>query len=188
MKKIVAFLLSTLLIFTALYPAVSATSVESDIERFEDGSYLTVTYISPPADTNDEDYWENTDDAIEEDSPSVLTKLIRWLRDFFKKLFAKQSTVIKVKYCNYFDSNGKCLWSVKLSGTFSYNHREAICISSNITCDIRDSDWKLISSNHSEDGNSAKGAFAIRQYKLGVPLKLIKKELTLTCDKNGNVK
>ena len=188
MKKIVAFLLSTLLIFTALYPAVSAVSVESDIERFDDGSYLTVTYVSPPSDSTDEDYWENTDDAIEEDSPSVLTKLIRWLRDFFKKLFAKQSTVIKAKYCNYFDSKGNCLWSVRLSGTFSYNHRKAVCLSSNITFDIRDNDWKLISSQHSEDGNSAKGAFAIRQYKLGVPLKFVEKELTLTCDKDGHVK
>ena len=187
MKKIISFILCTLLLISAVYPAVSAVSVESDIERFDDGSYLTVTYVSPPSDSTDEDYWENIDDAIEEDSPSVLTKLIRWLRDFFKKLFAKQETVTKSKYCNYFDSNGKCLWSVRLSGTFSYNHRKAVCVSSEITYEIKDSDWKMLSYTSNEDGNTATGEFSIRQYKLGVPLKLIEKTLTLICDKEGNV-
>ena len=148
---------------------------------------MTVTYVGPPSDTADEDCWEDIDGAEEENSPSSLTKLIRWLRNFFQKLFAKQSTVIKTKYCNYFDSKGNCLWSVRLSGTFIYNHRKSVCVSSEITYEIRDSDWKMLSYTSNEDGNTATGEFSIRQYKLGVPLKLIEKTLTLTCDKNGNV-
>lgn len=190
MKKITALLLCTLLLVFALYPAVSATSVESDTEHFDDGSYLTVTYVRPPSNTipdDDDCYWEDTDEAVEID-PSALTKIIRWLKDIFAKIFAKQSTVAKYKYCNYFDSEGKCLWSVCLKGTFTYNHRKAVCVASEITYEIRDADWKLLSSDSAEEGNSAKGSFSIRQYKLGVPLKLIERTLTLTCDKEGNVK
>ena len=190
MKKIISLLLCTLLVISAVYPAVSAESVESDIERFDDGSYMTMTYYKPitnPVPEEDEDYWESVDDEAES-TPTVLTKIIRWFKEFFQKLFAKQSTVTKTKYCNYYDSDDTLLWSVSLKGTFTYNHRKAVCVNSDITCEIKDSDWKLIASDHREEGNSAKGSFTIRQYKLGVPLKLIEKELILTCDKKGNIK
>lgn len=192
MKRIIAFILCTVLLFSAVYPAVSATCVESDTERFDDGSYITVTYtrpseeITPPSDDDEDCYWENTDSA--ESAPSVLTKIIRWVKELFAKLFGKQTNITRYKYCNYFDSEGKLLWTVRLKGTFMYNHRKAVCVDSDITCEIRDSDWKLLSSDHSESGSSAVGSFAIRQYKLAVPLKLIEKTLTLSCDKEGNVK
>lgn len=188
MKKIITFLLSALLIFTSLYPGVSATSVESDTERFDDGTYMTVTYYKPPSETSDDEgVWEDIDAEEGASVPSVLAKIISWLREVFQKIFATQSTVTKTKYCNYFDSNGKLLWSVSLKATFTYNHRKAVCVSSEITYEIRDSDWKMLSYTSNEDSNTATGEFSIRQYKLGVPLKLIEKTLTLTCDKNGNV-
>lgn len=192
MKKIIALIICTVLFLVAVYPAVSATSVESDIERFDDGSHMTVTYtrpteeINPPSEDGDENYWEDLDQSAESDS-SVLTKIIRWIKELFRKLFGKQESITKYKYCNYFDSEGKLLWTVRLKGTFTYNHRKAVCVDSDITCEIRDGDWKLLSGTHSEDGNRAVGTFSIRQYKLGVPLKLIEKTLTLTCDKEGNV-
>ena len=188
-KKITTILLSTLLIFTALYPAVSVAYAKTDKEYFDDGSYVTITYYKPPAETtDDESVWEDID-SVEEgaSTPSALTRLIHWLKDIFEKLFAKQSTVTKTKYCNYFDSDGKLLWSVSLKATFTYNHRKAVCVSSEITYEIRDADWKMLSYISSENGNSATGSFAIRQHKLGVPLKLIEKTLTLICDKEGNV-
>ena len=194
MKKIVAFLLSTFLFISAAYPAVSAESGESDIERFDDGSYITVTYVRPPeeikppsGDIGSEGDWEDVDQDTES-APSVLTKIIRWLKDILNRIFGKQTNITRYKYCNYFDSEGTLLWTVRLKGTFIYNRRKAVCVESDITCEIRDADWKLISSEHSEEGSSAKGSFAIRQYKLGVPLKLVEKTLTLTCDKNGNAK
>ena len=191
MKKLIAILLCCLVISLAVYPAVSATSVESDVERFDDGSYITVTYVRPPdeikpPDDDSDGYWEDIDHT--EEAVSTVTKIIRWLKGFFQKLFGKQKTITKTKYCNYFDSDGKLLWSVSLKATFMYNHRKAVCVDSDIICEIRDSDWKLLSSDHCESGSSAVGGFAIRQYKLGVPLKLIEKTLTLSCDKQGNVK
>ena len=191
MKKIIALIICTVLFLFAAYPAVSATSVESDIERFDDGSYMTVTYtrlpeeITPPSDDDEDGYWEDIESA--ESDPSVLTKIIRWIKELFRKLFGKQENITRYKYCNYFDSEGNLLWTVRLKGTFTYNHRKAVCVDSDITCEIRDGDWKLLSSDHSESASSAVGTFSIRQYKLGVPLKLIEKTLTLTCDKAGNV-
>ena len=191
MKKIIAFVLCSLMMITALYPCAEAVSVESGKEQFDDGSYLLVTYVKPQEETSgDDDGWVDVDssETEESESASFFNKIIKWFKDIIGKLFAKQSSVTKTKYCNYFDSNGKLLWSVCLKGTFSYNHRKALCVSSDITYEIRDSDWKMISYDSSEENNTAKGEFSIRQYKLGVPLKLIEKELTLTCDKEGNVK
>lgn len=191
MKKITAIILSCLFLVTAMYPAVSATSVEPDVERFDDGSYMTVTYIKPSEESSgDEDYWVDIDSTEKEESEtvSVFNNIIKWFRDILSKLFAKQSTVSKTKYCNYFDSNGKLLWSVSLKGTFTYNYRKAFCVSSEISYEIRDKDWTMLSYDSCEENDTAKVEFAIRQHKLGVPLKLIEKELTLTCDKNGNVK
>ena len=187
MKKITAIILSCLFLVTAMYPAVSATSVDSYIEHFDDGSYLTVTYYKP-SEVTSPDGWEDTDATEESDAVSFFGRIIKFFRNLLNKLFAKQETITKTKYCNYFDSDGKLLWSVQLKGTFTYNHRTSVCVSSEITDIIMDSDWKLQSKKSIEEGNSAKGSFAVRQYKLGVPLKLIEKELTLTCDKNGNVK
>lgn len=191
MKKLIAILLCCLVISLAVYPAVSATSVESDVERFDDGSYITVTYVRPPdeikpPDDDSDGYWEDIDHT--EEAVSTVTKIIRWLKNFLERLFAKQKTATKTKYCNYFDSNGKLLWSVSLKATFTYNYRKALCVSSETTYEIRDTDWKMLSYTGEEEGNTASGHFSIRQYKLGVPLKQIEKTLTLRCDRDGNVK
>lgn len=191
MKKITAFLLCALLLVIPLCPAASAVSVESDVEYFDDGSYMTLTYARPYIESlpgDDAVPEEDTDGIFEESAPSVLNRLIRWFKDLIHKIFAKQTTGTKTKYCNYFSSDGELLWYVRLEGKFTYNHRKAVCVSSDIKCEILDSDWKLISAEHSEEGNTAKGSFSIRQYKLGVPLKLVEKNLTLTCSKNGTVR
>lgn len=184
MKKIIAFLICSLLIFTAVYPVVWARASQNETEYFEDGSYLTVTYIRPAGDDSEGD-WEHIDAA--ESVPSPLTRIIRWLKDIISRLFAKQETIVKTKYCNYFDSDGKLIWTVMLKASFIYNHRKAVCVSSEITYEIKDADWKMLSYSSEEEGSTATGDFSIRQYKLGVPLKIIERTLTLTCDKEGNV-
>ncbi len=190
MKKIFAFLLS-LIIFTVPILSTSFTYAQTDKEYFDDGSYITVTYACPPLSDRPDDDIANEGDinnAIEESSTSLLTKIIRWLRDLLNRLFAKQYTKSGYKYCNYFDSNGNLLWSVYLKGTFIYGNGKVVCIASEIGTIIVDSDWELVSSECIEEEDSAICNFAVRQYKLGVPLKLIEKELILTCDKNGNIK
>ena len=197
MKKIIAFLLS-LIIFTVPIFSLSSSYAQTDKEYFDDGSYITVTYACPPLSDspNGDDACDEEDytDISGESSISLMTKIIRWLRDLLNRLFAKQHTQQTqytksgYKYCNYFDSNGNLLWSVYLKGTFVYSSKEAVCIASEIGTIIVDSDWELESSECTEDGDSAICSFAMRQCKLGVPLKLIEKEIRLTCDKNGNVK
>ncbi len=190
MKKIIAFVMCSLLLITALCPCALASSIESGREQFDDGAYLIVTYVKPPEESSEnEDDWVDTDstDTEEIEGISFFDKIIKWFSNVLNKLFAKQKTVTKTKYCNYFDSKDNLLWSVSLKATFTYNYRKAICVSSEIRYEIRDKDWTIISYDSSEENNTAKGEFAMRQYKLGVPLKLIEKELILTCDKNGNV-
>ena len=184
MKKLTAFILCCLFVLTTFTSSVLAVSVKSDIEKFDDGSYMIFTYEKPSSTELPEDDFQDS----EEVSPTAITKILRWLKNIFSIIFAKQSTVTKTKYCNYFDKEGNLLWSVSLKGTFTYNHRKAVCVSSEISYEIRDRDWTMLSYDSSEENNTAKGEFSIRQYKFGVPLKLIEKELTLTCDKEGNVK
>ncbi len=183
MKKLTAFILCCLLVLTTFTPAVMAVSVESDIEKFDDGSYMTFTYEKPGSSDLPEDEIQDSEEA----SPTAITKILRWLKNIFSIIFAKQSTVTKTKYCNYFDKEGNLLWSVYLVGKFTYNHRKAVCVSSEISYDVKDTDWKLLSSSSTEKENTAVGNFVVKQYKLGVPLKEIEGTLTLTCDKNGNV-
>ncbi len=196
MKKIIAFVLCTLILTAMLVPAVSAEYSEERI-YFDDGSYLEYSdkliHIPPVPPSGDGDFSDTMGDGeeVEENQSSslssFLSRLVKWIKDIVARL-SRTKTVKKTKYANYYASNGKPLWSVYLTAEFSYNGKKALCTSSSISCVIVDKDWKLVYSSNSEQENTAVGNFVVKQYKLGVPLKEIEKTLTLTCDKNGNVK
>ena len=191
MKKLICLVLCTLLLTSAFVPAVSAEYKEERID-FDDGSYLIFTDEpipvppSGPDDTvgSEDDYQDSAEESAQ--GTNFLTRVLNWIKRIIK-LLTKQKNIKKIRYCYYYDANGTLLWDVHLSGEFVYNGKGSTCVKSEITYIIRDSDWKMISCSSTEDGNTAKGEFAIRQYKLGVPLKLIEKTLTITCDKDGNI-
>lgn len=177
MKKVLSLLLCAVLLLIPLAPCVAAEAENeidpgTGIEYFEDGSFLVFDILEEEAAT----------------SMSFLQKLL----NLFKKIFAfllpePEQTVSKTKYAEYHAANGKCLWSISLATDFSYNGKTSACTNARISYKIYDSDWKLVSSSCSKNGATATGEFAFRQYKLGVPLKLIEKTLTLTCDADGRV-
>lgn len=187
MKKIISLIMCLMLMFSSLTVCPLAVSVESGKQELDDGSYIFVSFVKPDPDC--EDGWVDIDhtESQETEGSWFFNKIIKWFRDLINRLFAKQSTVTKTKYCSYFDSDGKLLWTVSLKGTFIYNHRQALCVSSEISYEIRDKDWKMLSYQSSETDNTASGDFTIRQYKLGVPLKLISRNIILRCDKNGDI-
>ncbi len=172
MKKLICFILCILLLGTVCAPAVSAAE-DRETEIFDDGSYLVIT-SGPFVDA-------------EESFISFLSRIINWFKNIFRLLQGIQ-TAKETKYANYYSSDGRLLWSVHLTGEFTYNGKSSICTGSNITSKIYDPDWELLSSSHSERDNTATGSFVVKQYKLGVPLKEIERTLTLTCDKDGNIK
>ena len=189
MKRIIAALLCALMLALSFVPAVSAEYSEETL-YFEDGSYLEVSenIIYTPPSGGDFDDIIGDEDASEESSfSSFFSRLVRWIKDIIKSL-SRTKTVTKTKYANYYSSKGEALWSVYLTAEFSYNGRSAVCNDSRIAYRIVDKDWKMLASSSYEQDNIAVGSYIMKQRKLGVPLKEIEGELTLTCDKNGNVK
>ncbi len=187
MKKIISFVLSLILLSSVfMVPSVSA-AVESN-EYFDDGSFISVGYGSP-------EHWESTDGEEEADSHdivSLIKRIIEFIKTFFKRFFGndenKVQTVTRTKYAAYYDSKGNLLWTVYLTADFTFDGKKAECTDVRTSYNIKDGDWKLLSADCERAGNTASGTFAIKQYKLGVPLKEIEKTLTLTCDEKGNIK
>lgn len=191
MKKLLSFVLCGLLAVLTLAP-VSAAYTETEKQYFEDGSYITVGF---GYDEGDGDLAEGSEDTQPESgSLSFIERIISIFKKIIAYLFGKETegtapkTVSKTKYARYYDTNDNLLWSVYLTAEFSYDGENSSCTKVSVSADIKDSDWKLISSDCEKSGNKATGNFTVRQYKLGVPLKTIEKTLTLTCDKDGNVK
>ena len=179
-KRIISMLLCAVLLLVPLVPCVSVAAEEdtgfkpgAGVEYFEDGSYLVFDILEEEAYT----------------SATFLQKLLNLLKKIFAFLRPEpaQQTVSKIKYAEYNDANGKRLWSISLSADFTYNGKTSACTNARVTYKIYDSDWKNISSSCSKSAATATGTFSMRQYKLGVPLKLIEKTLTLTCDASGKV-
>lgn len=180
MKKVLTLILCAVLLLVPLAPCIAAeTEPEapvrpgSGIEYFEDGSFLVVIDMEEEHETM---------------SPNFLQKLLNLMKKLIALLFPnQQKSVSKTKSAAYYDANGKGLWSISLNAEFTYNGKTAECTKASISYTIYDSDWKLVSSSCTRNGAAATGSFSFRQYKLGVPLKLIEKTLTLVCNKDGKV-
>ncbi len=91
------------------------------------------------------------------------------------------------KLSKYYNSNDKLLWSVTLTGTFSYTGTSAICTASSVSSQIYDSSWKVTEAVASKSGNKATGSFVVKKYVLLVPIQSNDVNLTLTCSATGNI-
>ena len=196
MKKIVSLVLSVVLVAFSLAPAVSSFFVSDDSkEYFDDGSYIFIGFNDDVTGDGDIDSEESTEMSFIQKLIDLLKRILRFLfgekvesKDENESITVKPRTVSNTKYAKYYDSQDNLLWSVYLTGYFRYDGEKAECTDVSVTYDIQDSDWNLISAEGTKKENTATGKFIIRQYKLGVPLKVIEKELTLICDRNGYVK
>lgn len=174
MKRIITMILCAALLMVPLAPAAAAETVaeaETQTQYFEDGSYITVGFC------------ENSEN---EATLTFISRLINLIKELVA-LLQGQRSVSKTKYADYYDAKGRLLWRVCLSADFLYNGKEAKCTQAKTSYEIYDSDWKLISRSDSKNEAKANGSFSLRQYKLGVPLKVIEKTLTLVCSADGRV-
>lgn len=93
-------------------------------------------------------------------------------------------TVSKSKSAHYYDGNDK-EWTVTLNATFSYTGSSATCTSAKTSYTIYNDKWKVTSAVPSKSGNKATGAFTVKKYTLGIPVKTVNKTLTITCSNTG---
>lgn len=194
MKRIIFLVLCVLLIGFSLAP--TGFAAENEREDYEDGSYLIISYSSGIIVEVVGPEGESDEGSSEEDAKSFISRIIDFLKKIIALIFGKSTaeeeeskvkSVSKTKYARYYSSDGELLWYVCLKGYFTFDGEKSECTDASVFYDITDSDWKILSCQASESGNTARGEFEMKQYKLGVPLKTVKKILTLTCDAEGKV-
>ena len=86
------------------------------------------------------------------------------------------------KTATYKSSSGASLWSVTVTGTFSYNGSSAKCTSSSVSANSYSSLWKINSKSASKSGASASATATAKYYDSSTYKSL---SVTLTCKANG---
>lgn len=113
-------------------------------------------------------YYEETIEVIEENTLARATQ-----------------TKTAKKTTSYKNTSGKTLWSVTVTGTFTYNGSTSICTKSNVSTSIVDTKWKIASSSSSKSGNKASATATAKYYSNGAVIATQIKTVTLTCSPTG---
>lgn len=87
----------------------------------------------------------------------------------------------------YSGSDGVAKWKAVLTGTFTYNGTTSTCTASSCSVTIYDTSWYNISKSASKSGNTATATVTMGLKVLGVTVSKPTYDLTLTCDKDGNL-
>lgn len=161
MKKLITTLLISALFISTVFciPAnatITLENTQTTIELLENGDYIE-TVISCVTDKKGFDY----------------------------STYATQTKTGK-KTSSYKNSSGTVLWSVSVTGTFSYNGSTATCTSKSHSATSYSSSWSIKSVSSTKSGNSAtanavathRGATGTTDYSMSV---------TLRCSANGTL-
>lgn len=100
--------------------------------------------------------------------------------------WAMRSTVSGTKTTEYKNISGVTLWSVSVTGTFTYNGSTSSCTACSHSTAFYSSAWSLKSATHSISGNTANATATATHTILGIPVDHTK-TVTLQCDRNGNL-
>lgn len=98
---------------------------------------------------------------------------------------ARETTGTKAR--TYYNSDGTALWKAVLTGTFTYDGTSATCTSASVSVTVYDSGWYTISKSASKSGNTASATVTMGYKTLGVTTDKVTTNLTLSCDKDGNL-
>lgn len=109
------------------------------------------------------------------------------VRELFVVQTRASGTKTGSKVATYYTSDGTAEWKVTLTGTFSYTGTSAACTASNASVTIYNSNWYTISRNANKSGNAAISSVTMGYKTLGITTNRETSNLTLTCDKNGNL-
>jgi hypothetical protein len=161
MKKIVSILVIVIALLATTVPSFADTPSTAD----EPMTLVTVM--------DDDSYCVTT---IEESSPGISLRAA-----------AATSTKTGSKTTAYYNSSNALLWSVKVTGTFSYNGSTSSCTSSSVTTVVTSTaaNWKITSKSTSKSGNQATGKATAKCYSDSIVLQTVSKTVILTCSKTG---
>lgn len=96
-------------------------------------------------------------------------------------------TITGKKTASVKNSSGKVLWSVTVTGSFTYTGLKATCTSSSVSAQSNDSLWKISSKSHSKSGNTATATASAKYYLDGSVISTQTKTVKLTCSASGKL-
>lgn len=92
------------------------------------------------------------------------------------------------KTSSYKNSAGEVMWSITVTGTFSYTSGKSVkCTSSSGTSKSNSSTWKVSQASASKSGNKASASATGTQIVNGVTISTLSRTVTLSCDSYGNL-
>lgn len=86
-----------------------------------------------------------------------------------------------------YNSSDEALWKVQLFGLFQYNGSTSECTNADCAVTIYDNAWSVDSESTTHGGNTAFTTVALKSRELGVVTNRETCNLSLSCDKNGNL-
>ena len=98
-----------------------------------------------------------------------------------------RSAITKTKSYTRYNENDVMLWKASITGSFTYDGRTASCTSSSCSVTIYDSHWYTISKTAWTDENYAKATVEMGRKLLGVTTLRQTYDLSILCDRYGNL-
>lgn len=95
------------------------------------------------------------------------------------------TTATKAKTSTAYSNSGQKLWSVTVTGTFTYGNGTSKCTSSSASAKSYVSDWSIANKSASRSGNKASATATAVQYLNGHEVQRKTKTVTLTCSPTG---
>ncbi len=87
----------------------------------------------------------------------------------------------------FYSSNDEPVWRVRLNGSFTYNGVVSNCTNAYITTTFYQSGWSVISENTTHNANVAATHVELGKRILGIVHTAGYADLSITCDKDGNL-
>ena len=87
----------------------------------------------------------------------------------------------------HYSSSDELIWRVKLTGSFTYNGVVSNCTNAYTTINFYQSGWSVISENTTHNANVAATTVELGKNVLGIVYPMRTVNLSITCDKDGNL-
>lgn len=92
------------------------------------------------------------------------------------------------KTVNYKNSSGDVLWYVKVTGTFTYEKGiSSRCTNSSVSANSNNTLWKISNRTCNKSGNTANASAKGTLYRGTTPVRSLTKNVSISCDKFGNI-
>lgn len=134
--------------------------------------------------------------SVKAESYNILSKEITYLEDgscfetivyeYDTESSRSTSTRTGSKTTTY-KVDGRTLWYVSVTGTFTYNGSTSKCTRSSVDANSYDKYWKITAKNSSYSGNKATAKATAKLYYGPLPASTITKNVVLSCSANGKL-